>query len=617
MKKNLLYIMLSALMGGAMTSCDSWVGDTEPSDFLTSEQVWNDKTLIEGVLAELYNDVPTNGNLDNDVNFSLIDDFMWCGLMNQDVEMARNQMVEYKYDEFRWYDYKYIYKCNQAIESLATISSKISNEDKALYTAEFQFLRAYAYFQMCIRMGGVPLVTKTQAYTSGMDLSELQTPRSSEADIYNFVYNECMSIEATLAANNNVSNKSRANQWTALALASRSMLYAGSIAKYNASMSNPIRSAEQPGVVGMEGEDPTPYYQKSFDAAKRIITEFANNTLQGVNEPSSDNFYNAICSKNNNSEVLWTKDYNSSKFHLFAFANIAHSMNEDNDNGSDLCPTLQLVETYGKLEDKNPDGSYRVYDSRHAIFDPVQDIRLKGTCLVPEQTFKGKVLDIQAGVAIPKAGGGYELKVGADPNSKYEDGGTLVGNDGPLNRATFTNTGFNLRKYVDETGGSSARGQGSYIWFVYFRMGEVYLNAAEAGMELGGDYAVQGLKYANLVRQRAGLGSNSWSASDLTIDNMLDERRRELALEDHRLWDLKRLRKADLLWNGVSSDKTMLYALYPYRIVGGPDNNKFIFVRAIAPRFKAPRNFRIGNYYCAFEQNALNKNPKLVQNPNM
>ena len=96
-------------------------------------------------------------------------------------------------------------------------------------------------------------------------------------------------------------------------------------------MSNPIRSAEQPGVVGMEGEDPTPYYQKSFDAAKRIITEFANNTLQGVNEPSSDNFYNAICSKNNNSEVLWTKDYNSSKFHLFAFANIAHSMNEDDE----------------------------------------------------------------------------------------------------------------------------------------------------------------------------------------------------------------------------------------------------------------------------------------------
>ena len=146
---------------------------------------------------------------------------------------------------------------------------------------------------------------------------------------------------------------------------------------------------------------------------------------------------------------------------------------------------------------------------------------------------------------------------------------------------------------------------------------EIYLNAAEAGMELGGEYATQALNYVNLVRQRAGLGANSWTAADLTIDNLLNERRRELALEDHRLWDMKRLRRAHRVWNGVESATTMLYALYPYRIVGGPDNNKYIYVRKIAPRFLAPRNFRIGNYYTAFEQDVLDKNPKLVQNPNM
>lgn len=613
MKKSLLYILCSVALSGTFTSCDDWIGDTEPTDFLTSEQVWNDETLIQGVLAELYNDVATNGNMDNDVNYSLIDDFMWCGLMNQDVESARNQMVAYSYDEFRYYDYAYIYKCNQAIESLATIS-QLPEETRNLYTAEFRFLRAYAYFQMCIRMGGVPLVTQTQTYTPGMDITELQTPRASEAETYDFVYNECMDIEATLAENNSVTNKSRANQWAALALASRSMLYAGSIAKYNLPE---ITSSEQPGVVGMTGEDPTEYYRKSFEASQRIINEFANNTLQGIANPSSDNFYNAICSKDNNTEVLWTKDYNASKFHLFAFANIAQSMNEDNDNGSDLCPTLQLVETYGALEDRNPDGSYKVYDQRGDIFDPIQDVRLKGTCLVPGQTFKGATLDVQAGVAIYN-NGQYTLQEGADPNSTYEgDGGKLVGNDGPLNRATYTNTGFNLRKFVDETAGSSARGQGSYIWYVYFRMGEIYLNAAEAGMELGGEYATQALNYVNLVRQRAGLGANSWTAADLTIDNLLNERRRELALEDHRLWDMKRLRRAHRVWNGVESTTTMLYALYPYRIVGGPDSNKYIYVRRVAPRFLAPRNFRIGNYYTAFEQDVLDKNPKLVQNPNM
>lgn len=612
MKKSLLYILCSVALSTSFTACDNWVGDTEPTDFLTSEQVWNDETLIQGVLAELYNDVATNGNMDNDVNHSLFDDFMWCGLMNQDVESARNQMVAYSYDEFRYYDYAYIYKCNQAIESLATVS-QLPDETKALYTAEFRFLRAYAYFQMCIRMGGVPLVTETQSYTPGMDVTELQKPRASEAEVYNFVYDECMDIEAALAENNDVTNKSRANQWAALALASRSMLYAGSIAKYNVSE---IRVAEQPGVVGMEGEDPTEYYTKSLAASERIISEFANNTLQGIDNPSSDNFYNAICSKDNNTEVLWTKDYNASKFHTFSFANIAQSMNEDNDNGSDLCPTLQLVETYGKLADKDAGGKYIVYNTRGEIFDPIQDVRLKGTCLVPDQTFKGAQLDVQAGVAVYNNDGSYTLVTGTEAQSTYEgDGGTLVGNDGPLNRATYTNTGFNLRKFVDEKAGTSARGQGSYIWYVYFRMGEIYLNAAEAAMELG--QTSKALTYVNKVRQRAGLGANSWSASDLTIDNMLNERRRELALEDHRLWDMKRLRRAHRVWNGVESTTTMLYALYPYRIVGGPDNNKYIYVRQIAPRFLAPRNFRLGNYYTAFEQDVLDKNPKLVQNPNM
>ena len=195
------------------------------------------------------------------------------------------------------------------------------------------------------------------------------------------------------------------------------------------------------------------------------------------------------------------------------------------------------------------------------------------------------------------------------------DGGRFVGKDGPLSRATYTNTGFNLRKFVDETTESSARGQGSYIWWVYFRMGEVYLNAAEAAMELG--QSQKALTYVNAIRERAGFGANSWTASELTIDNLLRERRCELMLEDHRYWDLKRTRKAHLLWNGVNSENTMLYALYPFRVIGGPNDGKYIFDRHVAYRFREPRNFRMGNYYSSFSNEALNKNPKLVQNPNL
>lgn len=623
MKKNLIYLFCLGMIGGSLTSCDEWLGHTQPSDFLTDGQVWNDNTMVNGVLANLYNGVYTNGSLENDVNYSLYDDMMWCGLMNQDVETARNQMVAYPYDSLRYYNYEYIYKINQGIEKLK--ESTLDATDVQVFDGEFRFLRAYTYFDMNRRMGGVPLMTETMEYTPGMDIAELQLPRATEAEVYNFVYDECMAIKEALAANNGSTHVAKANKYAALALASRSMLYAGSIAKYNASMTNPIASPLQAGVVGMTGEDPTGYYQKALATAEEIIND---GVFRLQSASSADDFYQAVCNKDNNTEVIWSKDYSASKFHSFSFANIAQSMNEDNDNGADLCPTLGLVETYelldgsdAKLADKDANGHYIAYANVSDIFEG-RDYRLQGTCLLPGQSFKGARLDIQAGVAVYQNDGSYLLVEGSEPNSTYDaadnhpnaDGGKFVGRDGPLSRATYTNTGFNLRKFVDETVGSSARGQGSYMWLVYFRMGEVYLNAAEAAMELG--QTDKALKYANAVRERAGLGANSWTAADLTIDNLLKERRRELAMEDHRVWDLKRLRKAHLVWNGVQSESTMLYALYPYRVIGGPNDGKYIFDRHVANRFKAPRNFRLGNYYSSFEQDALNKNPKLVQNPN-
>lgn len=623
MKKiNIIYALLIALVC-QFSSCDDFL-DREPTDFLTDEQVWNDNSMVISALANVYNSVKMNGSLENDVNFSLIDDMMWCGLMNTDIETARNQMVAYPYDSMRYYDYNYIYKLNQAIEKLD--ESTLAAENIQVYQGEYRFLRAYTYFDMARRMGGVPLVTQTTTYTPGMDVTELQIARSSEAGVYEFVYDECMAIKETLAANNASTNVARANKYAALALASRAMLYAGSISKYNAAMSSPITSSLQSGVVGMTGADSKGYYEKALAIAEEIIND---GVFRLHNVSSADDFYNAICSKDGNKEVIWSKDYSSGKFHIFSFSNIAQSMNEDNDNGCDLCPTLGLVESFlplnggaARLADKDANGNYIAYDNVSDLFEG-RDYRLKGTCLVPGQTFKGAQLDVLAGVAVYQSNGTYLLIEGSEANSTYEpaddhpnaDGGRFVGRDGPLSRNTYTNTGFNLRKYVDATAGSSARGQGSYMWWAYFRMGEVYLNAAEAAMELG--QTDKALRYANAIRERAGFGADSWSASDLTIDNLLHERRCELAMEDHRYWDMKRLRKAHLQWNGVQSENTMLYALYPFRVIGGPNDGKYIFDRHVAYRFRAPRNFRLGNYYSSFDTDALNKNPKLVQNPNL
>src|SRR5690606_1997579 len=143
--------------------------------------------------------------------------------------------------------------------------------------------------------------------------------------------------------------------------------------------------------------------------------------------------------------------------------------------------------------------------------------------------------------------------LGSQYEYKDESGATQrvlwTGFDGPLDNAQdVSNTGFYIRKFVRDAPGASARGTSAENWWPWFRMGEIYRNAAEAGFELGEADAVN---YINTLRERAGFAPNS--IATLTTDIIRNERRVELAFEDHRFFDLKRWRIAHLVWNGSES----------------------------------------------------------------
>ena len=72
------------------------------------------------------------------------------------------------------------------------------------------------------------------------------------------------------------------------------------------------------------------------------------------------------------------------------------------------------------------------------------------------------------------------------------------------------------------------------------RLADVYLMAAECALRGAGDHT-RGLKYANDVRGRAGVAR--WFDNDFTLDNLLDERGRELYWELVRRTDLVRFGK--------------------------------------------------------------------------
>lgn len=608
------YILGLALVGVISTSCDSDYLELEPPNILLDNQVWNDTKLITGVLSNYYDRLPTHTTLGAGwADYAAYDEAMWSGYSGND---GLNNIFSYDFGRWGLWDYGLIRDINLSIDKLNTIS-ELSEDQKTQFISELRFIRAYVYFDHVKRMGGVPIITEELIYDFSGDPSYLQFPRNTESEVYDFVISEMEAIAPTLG---NGESNTRANQFTAMAVISRAALYAGSLAKFNSEMSSPITLPG--GEVGIDPSKSQGYYSKSLEASKKILEQGGYN-LYNSNPDLGENFYEAIISKNSNPEVIWAQDYllSADKRHGFTYDNVARSAREDNLGSSAITPGLNLVEDFqyldgssGELKIRTADGSdYIYYDNVEDIFEG-KDARMYGTIIYPGANFRGQEIFMQAGV-MAWNGSSYNQIESDGLATEYTDGGVLVAAGGPHRSIQeVSNTGFYLRKYVDNAVGASTRGIRSEVWWVRFRLGEIYLNAAEAAFELGEEG--EALSYINTVRERAGFGANSLTS--LTMDDIMHERRVELAFEDHVVWDYKRWRVAHIKWSGnTSNPESMIYSLYPYRVVrpGDPRDGKFVFVKSVAPRFRAPRFFQMGNYYSLIGQNIIDANPKIVRNP--
>ena len=605
--KNASIIILLCLL---IASCDDWL-ERDSKTIVSEEQVWNDSKQILALLANYYDRLPSLSGFSGDMNLgSYFDDASWSGTGN-----ANNQLISYAYSFARYWDYTFIRDINLAIENLNKYSVLPENEKKQ-FDAEFRFIRSFVYFELVKRMGGVPLITSQLVYDYSGDASNLQFPRAKESEIYDFIGNEIDAIENVIG---NEGSVTRANKYTALALKSRAMLYAASLAKYNNLMPEPIKTAN--GEVGIEASKANGYYQKSLEASKKIITSGAY-SLYNKNADLGENFYEMLITKTGNAEIIFAKDYSATlgKRHYFTYNNIARGAREESMGSSFITPVLNLVESYeyldgspGTLKNKTSDGSDYIYYNNLSDIFKNKDARLYGTVVYPGTKFRGIDIDLQAGVKVWN-GTGYETVEGSSIGINYTDGGLLVGTSGPHRSIEMvSNTGFNLRKMVSTAPMASGQVVLADNWWPWFRLGEIYLNAAEAAFELN---LPEATNHINTLRERAGFPANS--ITNLTIDIIRNERRVELAFEDHRYFDLKRWRIAHELWDGnTSNPNAMLYALYAYRIVhpGSPNNGKYVFEKLVAPRFVNPRYFQMGNYYSSIATSVMTNNPKIIPNP--
>lgn len=590
MKKIKLNIIL-IILGLSLFSCQDELLDKQPKDKILETQVWNDVNLLEAYVKNLYSrmQLPYSYIVDprfGEIMFAeaitsdeVITPHTWHGTYARLFGIINTQYGSY----MDYWDYAIIRDMNTFIENSENITtSVISDAVKKQRIAEVRFLRAYTYFELVKRYGGVPLITKVQSLD--MTDEELFVKRDKEQVIYDFIASELDAIVNDLPTE---LNSQRFTKWAALALKARAMLYAGSIAKYG--------QVELNGLIGIPASEANKYFQSSYDASKALI-------------PASEGGGNS-----SNTFALYRSDiktgdltsYTQNYYNLFLKKSTTESIFEKNYISQDLGNSLNYWENnlYLSLVMYN---QYETVDGSPAA-----------------SIVNGATVENQSALWMKK-----EPRFHA--TWRWDQQPWFPGDTMYTHNYLYTKTGSkdNSPSNVFTKGnGQKIRGQGNYggaaFWrrkmsapvretnwalsahpAILFRLGETYLNFAEAALEL--NITNDALLFTNKIRERAGLTPHS----SIDMEKIRHERMIELMLEGHRFWDMKRWRIAhkSMEEGGLNGTPKRIEVYYDLR----DDKYHFITTNNVYPN---PVVFKSAYYYMPIRLDRTTNNPNLVENP--
>lgn len=647
MKKILSYLSM-AVVALFFPACSDYL-NIEPLDKVPATQLFSDISGVKVLLANLYNQMPVE-----DFTYEPNSGFNYHGSGGAYSASSTSIFTDESISTVGsgvgpvsdgYWSYSAIRQVNQFMDALPTV--KMDDAQRNRLMSEAHFIRAYMYFGLVKRYGGVPIIDKVLEYDAGTDNATLFVPRSTEKQTWDFVLKECdLAIQNLPASVTSTEGTYRATKWAALALKSRAALFAASIAKYWNRAPLTGDAVTQNLVGGMTGSDADNYYQQCIDASKTII----DNSGKALYKPIPAN--RAEASKNYQDifqnpsiadvEVIFKKGYidgtasklqghstdsyfnpaqtnpGSLYFGRWSVAlNLVDLYEDYSDNGIGKSASL-VTRTDGNESDVIADPTkfditkpFKQYDNLSDIFAN-KDARLFGSIIVPGSVWKGVTIIMQGGLikqdgtkviyadaSAPGKDGKTYYSFGASSNSAY----SAFYNLGQGNN-NWSCTGFSLKKFLQEGKNVLGVNFSSTTDYIDFRLAEIYLNYDEATIESGKGDASQAATYLNALRKRAGHTDNIPS----TLENILKERRIEMAFEGSRYWDLVRRREYHTLFSFTR--RTSLVPVIDLR----QPTPKYIFVRAnnFYDERSNGQSFQTKSYYKAIPGTSTNN---LVQNP--
>ena len=591
-------ILVSALvMALSFYSCDYL--DVPPINIIQDEAIFNSESGITSYMTTLYFDLPIEdfrytqqgfnvsgkgqGRLPNvsgeamcssSDDISTIGDGTWGGCWEDGI----------------------IRRVNYFLKNFPAYKSNFQNTVLAdAWMGEAHFIRAYCYFAMVKRYGGVPILREPQEYVG--DIESLKVPRDTEKACYDFIAEDLDEAFRLLPDNEEILGKGRATKYAALALKSRAMLYAGSIARYG--------TVDLNGLVGIDKALANDYFELAYKAVKEL-EKSKKFSLYRKNSDKEKNFAELFLAEDSPENIFCKYFQRNVNAHGWDVYFVPYQY-RGNGFSSNMNPTLEFVEMFEHKDGTPANFAERAkdtyFDDPSELFQNM-DARFGGSIIYPNAIFKGEPCSIQKGLIIEDGSKkenatNYEEAIyTANDGQVYH----IVGKSGSGNYSGNM-TGFFMRKYLNENMPQSEviENYSEQHW-IEFRYAEALLNGAEAAVEMG-QHLDDALLWINDIRSRADI--KQLSLSDLTVDKVRHERRIELAFENHTYWDLRRWRIAD------KEIETKQYTgLCPYFDI---NKQKYIFEEVAANKYYY--TFDVKMYYERIPDGEIAKNEKLKQNP--
>lgn len=430
------------------------------------------------------------------------------------------------------------------------------------YRYEVRCLRAYYYFLLVRQYGDVPFSDHVLTADESNAL-----PRTPAQDIFDYIIAECDAVKdsiiadyANLPADVALPAESpetgRVNRLTVLALKARAALYAAS------PLFNPTGDKE--------------LWHRAALANKELLDAADAAKMKLIDD------YTKLWTKNNykdaTSEIIFGRraDRESSSMETSNFP-----VGLENCKGGN-CPTQNLVDAYEMVDGKPWDQS--------AFYDPAnpcanRDPRLAATIAVNGET-------------------GWPAWNEA-PLETFQGGA----NGEPVNGGTPT--GYYLKKYCqgDIDPRSNSTNKSAYHTWITFRLGEFYLNYAEAVFRYLGsadatsaEFPLSAREAASRTRARKSVNMPPFPtgmSNDEFWTKYKNERMVELAFEGHRFWDVRRWKEADKYFRSITEMK-----------ITRQTDGTFAYTRK-----EVARQWDDKMYFFPIPQADKLKNPNLGQNP--